>query len=217
MSEMPQFHYSMANGERKSFIAPGVYTSNRQFRLLLCNKLSDRSQTALRLSQHPTLSLFPRSCITHIGHNVGLVPHDDIPRMLRSKHSGNKKGESGGNSTGLSALTTSYPLATFYISYSKSKVNQKESSPQPMDRWEKLNFDGVYPLVNRAHVILLASGGHPRQSTRVMAQWSMGVSYSPRRSESNLPTPTMPAQRMFKQQAYRICPSFIPQALNRYA
>ena len=58
--------------------------------------------------------------------------------------------------------------ATFYISYSKSKVNQKESSPQPMDRWKKLNFDGVYPLVNRAHVILLASGGPPRQSTRVM-------------------------------------------------
>ncbi len=35
MSEMPQYHYSMANGERKSFIDPGVYTSNRQFRLLL--------------------------------------------------------------------------------------------------------------------------------------------------------------------------------------
>jgi hypothetical protein len=29
MSEMPQFHYTMANGERKSFIDPGVYTSNR--------------------------------------------------------------------------------------------------------------------------------------------------------------------------------------------
>jgi hypothetical protein len=37
-----------------------------------------------------------------------------------------------------------------------------------MDRWEKLNFDGVYPLVNSARVILLASGGHPRQNTRVM-------------------------------------------------
>jgi len=33
--------------------------------------------------------------------------------MLRSKHSGNKKGESGGNSTGLSALTTSDPLGHF--------------------------------------------------------------------------------------------------------
>jgi len=74
MSEMPQFHYSMANGEKKSFIDPGVYTSNRQFRLLLCNKLSDRSRTALRLSQPPSLTMFVRSCITHIGSNAGLVP-----------------------------------------------------------------------------------------------------------------------------------------------
>ena len=125
MSEMPQFHYSMANGERKSFIDPGVYTSNRQFRLLLCNKLSDRSQTAPRLSKHPTLSLFLRSCITHIGNNVGLVPHDDIPRMLRSKQSGNKKGESGGNSTELSALTTSDPLGHFL-----HQLLQKQGQPK---------------------------------------------------------------------------------------
>jgi hypothetical protein len=168
MSEMPQFHYSLASGERKSFIDPGVYTSNRQFRLLLCNKLSDRSRTALRLSQHPTLSLFLRSCITHIGNNVGLVPHDDIPRMLRSKHSGNKRGASGGNNTGLSALTTSDPLGRFLHQLLQKQGQPKGILTQPTDHWKRLNFDGVYPLVNRAHVILLASGGLPRQSTRVM-------------------------------------------------
>jgi hypothetical protein len=47
MSEMPRFHYSTADGGREPFIDPGVYTSNRQFRMLLYNKLSDRSQTAL--------------------------------------------------------------------------------------------------------------------------------------------------------------------------
>jgi hypothetical protein len=137
-----------------------VYTSNRQFRLLLCNKLSDRSQTALRLSQHPTLSLFLRSCITHIGNNVGLVPHDDIPRMLRSKHYGNKKGESGGNSTGLSVLTTSDPLGHF-LHQLLQKQGQLKGILTPTN-------GSLYPLVNRAHVILLASGGPPRQSTRVM-------------------------------------------------
>ncbi len=70
-------------------------------------------RTALWLSQHPTLTLFHRSCITHIGNNVGLVPLDDIPRMLRSKPSGKKKGEPCGNSTGLSALATSDPLGHF--------------------------------------------------------------------------------------------------------
>ena len=58
MSEMPQFQYTTANGESKSFIDPGVYTSNRQFRLLLCNKLSDRSRTALRISS-PRARLLP--------------------------------------------------------------------------------------------------------------------------------------------------------------
>jgi hypothetical protein len=39
---------------------------------------------------------------------------------------------------------------------------------EKMDHWEKLNFDGLYPLVNHARVILLAFGGHPRRNTRVM-------------------------------------------------
>ncbi len=54
MSDMKQFQYSTKDGAVKSFIDPGVYTNNRQFRLLLCHKLSDSTRTELRLSQPPT-------------------------------------------------------------------------------------------------------------------------------------------------------------------
>jgi hypothetical protein len=101
----------MGNGNHL-LIQVCVYTSNRQFRLLLCTKLSDWSQTALRLSQHPTLTLFLRSCITHIGNNVGLVPQDDIPRVLRGNPSRKRRGVPSGN-TGLSALTASDPLGPY--------------------------------------------------------------------------------------------------------
>ena len=66
MSAMPAFQYFTQTGTQKPFIDPGVYTRNRQFRLLLNCKLPDRTRTALQLSQHPTLDLFVRSCITHI-------------------------------------------------------------------------------------------------------------------------------------------------------
>jgi len=81
MSEMPQFQYTTVNGESKSFIDPGVYTSNRQFRLLLCTKLLDRSRTALSTSCHPTIASFTRSCITHIEGIAGWIPQEEIPRM----------------------------------------------------------------------------------------------------------------------------------------
>ncbi len=55
MSEMPQFQCSTANGKTKSFIDPKVYTSNRQLRLLLCNKLSDQSRTPLHTFSPPTI------------------------------------------------------------------------------------------------------------------------------------------------------------------
>ena len=87
MSEMPQFQYTTANGESKSFIDPGVYTSDRQFRLLLCNKLSDRSRTALRISSPPTIALFTRSCITHIEGVAGWIPQETIPRVTTRKSS----------------------------------------------------------------------------------------------------------------------------------
>ena len=48
-----------------------------------------------------------------VGKNVGLVPHHDIPMVLRSKPSRQKKGEPCENSTGLSALATSDPLDRF--------------------------------------------------------------------------------------------------------
>jgi hypothetical protein len=173
MSKMPQFHYSLANGERNqrmSFIDPGVYTSNRKFRLLLCNKLSDRSQTALRLSQHQTLTMFLRSCIT----TFKLVRTLDwfpvmISRWCCEVSLPDKRKE---NLVKTALDYRPWPPPThstaFCTSYSRSKVNRKERSPQLMDRWEKLNFDGVYPLINRPCVILLAFGGHLRQNTRVM-------------------------------------------------
>ena len=84
MSELPQFHYNTADGQQKSFIDPGVYTSNRQFRLLLCHKLSYQSQTALTLSKPPTIDMFARSCITHIGNRV-YTQGDDPTEALSSR------------------------------------------------------------------------------------------------------------------------------------
>ncbi len=66
MSEMEQFQYRTKNGDLKSFIDPAVYTNNRQFRLLLCHKLSDCTRTELCLSSPPTLPMYTRSCITHM-------------------------------------------------------------------------------------------------------------------------------------------------------
>jgi hypothetical protein len=80
MSKMQQFQYrSTQTGELKSFIDPGVYTSNRQFRLLLCTKLSDCTMTALHLSFPPTISQFVLSCITHLDETAWRVQLDVIP------------------------------------------------------------------------------------------------------------------------------------------
>jgi len=68
------FQYLGKDGVQKPFVDPAVYTNNRQFRLLLNYKLSDKTQTALRLSSPPTLRSFIRSCITCIGPNVWRVP-----------------------------------------------------------------------------------------------------------------------------------------------
>jgi hypothetical protein len=87
MSAMPAFQYRTKNGTQKPFIDPGVYTRNRQFRLLLNCKLSDRSKTALHLSQHPTLELFARSCITHIQERSWHVPPETAVKTCE-KHTG---------------------------------------------------------------------------------------------------------------------------------
>ena len=113
MSEMPQFQYNTARGERKSFIDPGVYTSNRQFRLLLCNKLSDRSRTALHLFNSPTIAMFVRSCITHIGGTAGVVPQEVIPRAVAGKSSARKTRKADGDGATKSAPATSNPLCHF--------------------------------------------------------------------------------------------------------
>ena len=114
MSEMPQFQYNTASGQRKSFIDPGVYTSNRQFRLLLCNKLSDRSRTALHLSSPPTIAMFVRSCITHIGGTAGVVPQETIPRVVASKSSSARKARiTEGDGVARPAPPASSPLCNF--------------------------------------------------------------------------------------------------------
>jgi hypothetical protein len=74
MSLMPEFQFQTREGSSKPFIDPGVYTKNRQFRLLMCNKLADPSRTPLFLAQHPTLVMLTRSCITQILDRSWLVP-----------------------------------------------------------------------------------------------------------------------------------------------
>jgi hypothetical protein len=113
MSEMPQFQYTTANGESKSFIDPCVYTSNRQFRLLLCNKLSHRSRTALRISSPPTIALFTRSCITHIEDIAGWIPPEAIPRMTTRKSSTKNQRTVRRELTGGTALEAPTPLRDF--------------------------------------------------------------------------------------------------------
>ena len=113
MSEMPQFQYRAVNRDWKPFIDPGVYTRNRQFRLLLCNKLSDRSRTALHLSSPPTIAMFVRSCITHIDGTAGLVPQEAIPRAVAGKSSTKKVSKSGTDDATRPARTASSQLCNF--------------------------------------------------------------------------------------------------------
>ncbi len=79
MSAMGQFQYRTKNGDMKSFIDPAVYTNNRQFRLLMCHKLSDCTRTELCLSNPPTMRMFTRSCITHMEDKAWRVPAMAIP------------------------------------------------------------------------------------------------------------------------------------------
>ena len=125
MSEMPQFQYITATGVRKSFIDPGVYTSNRQFRMLLCNKLSDKSQTALRLSCPPTISMFVRSCITNIGDKVAMIPPEEIPRGVSGKRSKKRPRTAGADTTrSASNVLIPHPLHNFLL-----QLLQKQGQP----------------------------------------------------------------------------------------
>ena len=112
MSEMPQLQCNTADGKTKSFIDPGVYTSNRLFRLLLCNKLSDRSRTPLHISSHPTIAMFTRSCITHIEGEVGRIPQEPeaSPAVPARKPSVNARQVSG--RTGTQAVGTAPVIPT---------------------------------------------------------------------------------------------------------
>ena len=125
MSEMPQSQYITATGVRKSFIDPGVYTSNRQFRMLLCNKLSDRSQTALHLSCSPTIPKFVRSCITNIGDKVAMIPPEEIPRGVSGKLSKKRPRAAGADTTrSASNVLIPHPLHNFLL-----QLLQKQGQP----------------------------------------------------------------------------------------
>ncbi len=74
LSAHPNLQYVANNGGVKGFVDPAVYTKNRQFRMLLNYKLSDKTRTALHLSSRPTARMFLNSCITCIGPKVWRVP-----------------------------------------------------------------------------------------------------------------------------------------------
>ena len=88
LSAHPLLQYKTKNGALKSFVDPAVYTRNRQFRLMMNYKLSDKTKTELHLNSAPSLRQFCNSCITNIGPNAWHVPDlTPIPRNLSaSKH-----------------------------------------------------------------------------------------------------------------------------------
>ena len=74
LSDLPQFKYTLPDGTVKRFIDSSVYSRNRQFRMALSHKLSDPTQTPLRLPGGPSLSTFLLSCITRIEPHSWHVP-----------------------------------------------------------------------------------------------------------------------------------------------
>ena len=74
LSDSPQLQYTTLDGARRRFIDSSVYSRSRQFRLGLCHKLSDATQTPLRLPGGPSVSTFLLSCITRIEEGSWIVP-----------------------------------------------------------------------------------------------------------------------------------------------
>ena len=85
LSEDPTLQYHGTGGVKR-FIDPAVYTRNRQFRLPLCHKLSDRSRTVLSLPSPPLLSTFGRACISRIEVDSWQVPEESVPAAIRSAY-----------------------------------------------------------------------------------------------------------------------------------
>ncbi len=77
LAMLPQFQYITKDGSRKGFIDSSVYSRNRQFRLALSCKLSDVTQTPLRLPGEPSLSSFLLSCITRIEPDSWKAPAEE--------------------------------------------------------------------------------------------------------------------------------------------
>ena len=113
MSEMEQFQYRTKNGDLKSFIDPAVYTNNRQFRLLLCHKLSDCTRTELCLSNPPTLLMYTRSCITHMEAKAWRVPAAVMPVEITPRPCTQRTRKRAVQHTTFSAQSVPSPVMVF--------------------------------------------------------------------------------------------------------
>ncbi len=119
----------MANGERKSFIDPGLECTPVIGNFDSCFATSSRIGHKLRFACR---DIRPFPCSFDLALPTLIITLDWFPTMIfrgccEVSTPGRKKGESGGNSTGLSALTTraSDPLGHFL-----HQLLQKQGQPK---------------------------------------------------------------------------------------
>jgi hypothetical protein len=137
MSAMGQFQYCTKNGDMKSFIDPAVYTNNRQFRLLMCHKLSDCTRTELRLSNPPTVRMFTRSCITHMEDKVWRVPAMAIPEEITPRLCTQRTSKCSVQNTASSAQPVPSPVMVFLHSL------LREHGQLDRDLWRSWQSDSL--------------------------------------------------------------------------
>ena len=216
MSEMSQFQCNAANGKTKSFIDPGVYTSNRLFRLLLCNKLSDRSRTPLHTSSHPTIAMFARSCIIHIEGEVGRIPQEASPAVPARKPSVNARQVSG--RTGTQAVGTApvipTPLHAFLHQLLHKQgqpkgeltmINQTESELR--FRWQVT--PGLFRPCMTAQIWRPSQAGHTSNGS-----WISVDCLARGRSILDMLTPEMLTERLLQQATPGTSPTIDPQPVQ---
>ena len=143
MSAMGQFQYRTKNGDMKSFIDPAVYTNSRQFRLLMCHKLSDCTRTELCLSNPPTMHMFTRSCITHMEDKAWRVPAMAIPGEITPRQCTQRTRKRSVQNTTPSAQQVPSPVMVFLHSLLREYGQPdghltpvSESSRELKFRWE---------------------------------------------------------------------------------
>jgi hypothetical protein len=143
LSSDTRFHYNGPNGVQR-FIYSTVYTRNRQFRLPMCFKLSDRSRTGLGLPGLPLLSTFGRACISKIEVNSWLAPEESIPAVISIGHSIRRANQQGSvvNDTVMLEKELLTSLSITCTSYSIDKVVRQGSSPRKAKSSVRKRFDG---------------------------------------------------------------------------